>query len=153
MQEQSWQPPQWWYRKNRPENDDLYFENMSRVIFEAGLNWYVIDKKWSTIKTAFMGFSIEKVSRFTESDVERLLKDKGVVRNRSKIQALILNAMQFKTIKQQYGSFQAYLDSLDKSNNYASAVKELTRKFKRLGTPSASLFLYTVAEKISPWEY
>ncbi len=153
MQEQSWQPPKWWYRKNRPSTDDAYFENMSRVILEAGLNWAVIDKKWGTINAAFENFSVDKVSNFTSNDVERLLLDKGVVRNRNKIEGIIINAVQFKKIRQQYGGFQQYLDSLDKSNNYANVIKSLTRNFKRIGKSSAVLFLYTVAEDISPWEY
>ena len=44
--EQHWQMPDWWYRKKRPSTDEEYFENMSRVIFQAGLNWHVIDNKW-----------------------------------------------------------------------------------------------------------
>ncbi len=153
MQEQSFQMPQWWYREKRPPSDDAYFENMSRIIIHAGLNWYVIDRKWQAIRRAFLGFNFEKVARFTEDDVERLMMDKGIVRNRAKIIAIIQNALIFRQIVKQYGSFQAYLDSLDKSNNYADAVKELRRKFKRLGPPSASLFLYSVGENINPWAY
>lgn len=152
MPEESWQPPEWWYRKTRPPNDDAYFENMCRIIFQAGLNWRVIDKKWSTTKKAFTQFSIEKVARFTDADVERLMKDEGIVRNKGKIQAIIKNAAQFRDIKKQCGSFQSYIDSLDKSNNYAQIVKELSDRFKWLGSPSASLFLYTVGEKIKHFE-
>ena len=125
---------------------------MSRVIFQAGLNWNVIDKKWPTTMKAFEGFSIEKVSRFTDSDVERLLKDAGIVRNRSKVCAMIQNAKQFAEIKKQYGSFRSFLDSLDKSKNYAAAIKELTDRFEHLGPSSASLFLYTVGEDIEPFD-
>jgi DNA-3-methyladenine glycosylase I len=149
---ENWQPPAWWYRKTRPSNDETYFVNMCRIIFQAGLNWSVIDKKWSTTKKAFTQFSIEKVAHFTDTDVERLMKDEGIVRNKGKIRAIIQNATQFKNIKKQCGSFQSYLDSLDKSNNYAQVVKELIGQFKWLGTPSASLFLYTVGEKIEPFE-
>jgi len=152
MQEGTWQPPEWWYRNKRPPNDDAYFENMSRIIFQAGLNWNVIDKKWPTTKKAFEGFSIEKVSRFTDSDVERLLKDVGIVRNRSKVCAMIHNAKQFAEIKKKHGSFKSFLDSLDKSKNHASAIKELTNKFEHLGPSSASLFLYTVGEDIEPFD-
>jgi DNA-3-methyladenine glycosylase I len=125
---------------------------MCRIIFQAGLNWQVIDKKWPTTKKAFINFNIEKVARFNDADVERLLKDKGIVRNKAKIQAIIQNAVKFKEIAKKYGSFQKYLDSLDKSNNYAKIVRVLSTEFKRLGPPSASLFLYTVGEKINHWE-
>jgi DNA-3-methyladenine glycosylase I len=125
MQEQSWQMPELWYREKRPPNDNAYFENMIRVIFQAGLNWRVIDNKWSTIKKAFANFNINKVACLTNADVERLMKDPGIVRNKGKIQATIQNAIRFKAIQKHFGSFQAYIDSLDKSNNYANAVKDL----------------------------
>jgi 3-methyladenine DNA glycosylase Tag len=151
MQEHSWQMPQWWYREKRPPNDSAYFENMCRVIFQAGLNWHVIDNKWPTTREAFLNFNIEKVACFTDEDVKRLVKNEGIIRNKGKIQAIIQNAQNFTAIEKRYGSFQKYLDSLDKSNNYANIVKDLVNKFKWLGPPSASLFLYTVGEKIEPW--
>lgn len=148
MVEENWSPPDWWYKKNRPPTDDTYFENMCRVIFQAGLNWKVIDKKWPTIKKAFAEFSIKKVSAFTDSDIARLMKDEGIIRNKGKIAALIQNAVVFMNLKKECGSFQAYLDSRDKSNNYSVVVQELSNQFKWLGTPSASLFLYTIGEPI-----
>jgi len=152
MQEhESWQMPEWWFREERPPSDECYFENMCRVIFQAGLNWQVIDSKWPTTKKAFANFNIKKVACFTDSDVQRLLKDQGIIRNKGKIHAIIQNAQNFVVIKNRYGSFQKYLDSLDKSNNYENATKDLVNKFKWLGSPSASLFLYTVGEKIDPW--
>ena len=114
---------------------------MCRVIFQAGLNWHVIDNKWPTIKKAFSNFNIGKVACFTDADVERLMKDPEIIRNKGKIKAIIQNAQNFKAIEKQYGSFQKYLDSLDKSNNYENAVKDLVNKFKWLGPPSASTFL------------
>jgi DNA-3-methyladenine glycosylase I len=149
---QEWQMPEWWYREKRPTNDEAYFENMCRVIFQAGLNWKVIDNKWSSIKKALLNFKTEKIACFREADIERLMKDPEIIRNKGKIKAIIQNAQNFKAIEKQYGSFQKYLDSLDKSNNYENAIKDLVNKFKWLGTPSASLFLYTVGEKISVWD-
>ncbi len=144
--------PEWWYREKRPNTDTEYFENMCRVIFQAGLNWQVIDKKWSSIKRAFANFSINKVADFTATDVECLMKDEGIIRNRGKIKAIIQNAQNFIAIEKKHGSFPKYIDSLDKSNNYANAIQDLVNKFKWLGPPSASLYLYTVGEKISVWD-
>jgi DNA-3-methyladenine glycosylase I len=121
------------------------------VIFQAGLNWQVIEGKWATTKTAFANFDIKEVACFTDGDVQRLLKDPGIIRNKGKIKAIIQNAQNFVAIEKRYGSFQKYLDSLDKSENYAVAIKDLVNTFKWLGPPSASLFLYTVGEKIDPW--
>jgi DNA-3-methyladenine glycosylase I len=152
MQEhESWQMPDWWCRDKRPSDDSVYFENMCRVIFQAGLNWRVIDNKWLTTKKAFADFNILAVANFTNTDVETLMRDPGIIRNKGKIKAIIQNAQNFIAIEKQYGSFQKYLDSLDKSDNYENAIKDLVNKFKWLGPPSASLFLYTVGEKIEPW--
>ena len=147
---EDWSPPDWWHTDKRPSSDQAYFENMCRIIFQAGLNWSVIDKKWPTTKKAFDEFSTEKVSRFTESDIARLMKDEGIVRNKGKISAIIQNAKEFESIKKEYGSFQKYLEGMDRSHNYSPVIKELTARFKWLGPSSASLFLYTVGEKIKP---
>ena len=152
MQENgSWQMPEWWYRDKKPPNDSDYFENMCRVIFQAGLNWHVIDNKWATTKEAFANFNISRVANFTQADIENLMKNTGIIRNKGKIKAIIQNAQNFLAIQKHFISFQKYLDSLDKSDNYANAIKDLVNKFKWLGPPSASLFLYTVGEKIQPW--
>jgi DNA-3-methyladenine glycosylase I len=124
---------------------------MCRVIFQAGLNWHVTDNKWPTTKKAFANFNISDVANFTDTDVERLIRDPGIIRNKGKIKAIIQNAQNFIAIEKQYGSFPKYLDSLDKSNDYENAVKDLVNKFKWLGPPSANLFLYTVGEKINLW--
>jgi len=136
------------YRGRRPPNDDAYFENMTRVVFLAGLNWKMIDKKWPNFKKAFQDFSIEKISKFKPADVDRLMRNEGIVRNRLKIEATIHNAGQFRAIRGKFGSFQSYLDRLDKSNNYASVIKELGKTFDRLGPSSARIFLYTVGEDV-----
>jgi len=148
---ETWKMPDWWCRNERPANDNVYFENMCRVIFQAGLNWQVIDGKWETIKKGFADFKIKEIACFTDSDVQGLMNDPGIVRNKSKIKAIIQNAQNFIAIEKRFGSFQKYLDSLDKSGNYANAIKDLVNTFKWLGPPSASLFLYTVGEEIEPW--
>lgn len=148
---EDWKTPEWWYTENRPRSDDAYFENLSRVIFQAGLNWHVIDK-WPTTLKAFIRFSVSKVAEFSDADVNRLLNYKGIVRNRSKVCVTIQNAKEFLNIRKRHGFFQKFLDSLDKSNNYARVVDELTKRFKHLGSSSASLFLFTVGERIKLWD-
>lgn len=148
MNGENWTPPEWVYRNHRPSNDDAYFENMTRVIFTAGLNWNVIDKKWLDFKKVFRNFRVGEVAEFNEKDVERLMANAGIVRNRAKIVATIENAKEFLKIKKECGSFQKYLDDLDKSENYAKVVKELGNKFRRLGPSSTKIFLYTVGEEI-----
>ena len=123
---------------------------MTRVIFLAGLSWKMIDEKWSSFKRAFSNFSISEVVKFDENDIKRLMNDAGIVRNRAKIIAAINNAKQFQNIEKEYSSSQSYLNSLDKSGNYALVIKELGKKFSRLGPSSARTFLFSVGEKVEP---
>ena len=148
MSEKGWRPPKWMYRNRRPSNDKAYFENMTRVIFQAGLSWKMIDEKWPNFQKAFKNFSIDQVARFTEKDVKRLMSDKGIVRNRAKIVAALKNAKHFQSIKKEHGAFRSFLNGLDKSNDYASVIKELNERFQRLGPSSARIFLYTVGEDV-----
>ena len=68
------------------------YERISLEAFQAGLSWATILRKRPAFRTAFLNFDPEAVAAFTESDVERLLLDKGIVRNRLKIRAAITNA-------------------------------------------------------------
>ncbi len=68
------------------------FERMSLEAFQSGLSWLIILRKRENFRRAFSGFDIEKVARYTDVDVERLLTDEGIVRNRAKIEATIANA-------------------------------------------------------------
>lgn len=147
---EQFQYPQWWYRGCRPRSDDAYFENLCRVLFQTGLNWRVVEKKWVTIRPAFSNFDVDTIARFSESDIVRLLNDRGIIRNKYKLHAIVENAKQFVQIRQQYGSFRAYLDSIDKSHNYAQVIKALADRFERIGPTTAALFLYSVGENIKP---
>ncbi|OBF84392.1 3-methyladenine DNA glycosylase [Mycobacterium sp. 852002-51163_SCH5372311] len=77
----------------RPLRDGVaLFERMSLEAFQSGLSWLIILRKRDNFRRAFCGFDIEKVARFTDADVQRLLADGGIVRNRAKIEATIANA-------------------------------------------------------------
>src|SRR6185369_14605982 len=77
----------------RPVRDDNgLFERMSLEAFQSGLSWITILRKRPSFRAAFAGFEIEKVAAFGEADVDRLLLDTGIVRNRQKIEAAIANA-------------------------------------------------------------
>jgi len=68
------------------------FERMSLEAFQSGLSWLIILRKRENFRKAFDGFDIDKVARYTDADVDRLLADQGIVRNRAKIEATIANA-------------------------------------------------------------
>jgi DNA-3-methyladenine glycosylase I len=68
------------------------FERMSLEAFQSGLSWLIILRKRENFRKAFAGFDPEKVARFDDADVARLMADQGIVRNRAKIEATIANA-------------------------------------------------------------
>ncbi|WP_433434256.1 DNA-3-methyladenine glycosylase I [Nonomuraea sp. CA-141351] len=72
--------------------DDAVFERVALEGFQSGLSWLTILRKRENFRAAFDRFSIPKVASYTEQDVERLLGDAGIVRNRAKIEAAISNA-------------------------------------------------------------
>jgi DNA-3-methyladenine glycosylase I len=77
----------------RPVRDaDGLFERLCLEAFQSGLSWLTILRKRPAFRDAFAGFEIEAVARFGDADVERLLGDAGIVRNRAKIEAAIANA-------------------------------------------------------------
>lgn len=93
-----------------PLHDDRrLFEFLILEGFQAGLSWLTILKKRDDFRTAFEGFDPEKIVGFDQVDIERLLKDRRIVRNRAKIEATLQNARAFSEIKAHYGSFDHYL--------------------------------------------
>ncbi|WP_263657558.1 DNA-3-methyladenine glycosylase I [Nonomuraea gerenzanensis] len=74
------------------QGDDAVFERVSLEAFQSGLSWLTILRKRENFRAAFDHFSIPKVAAYTEQDVERLLADAGIIRNRAKIEATISNA-------------------------------------------------------------
>jgi DNA-3-methyladenine glycosylase I len=140
--------PKWVFQNERPETDREYFMNLTRVIFQAGMSWQVVANKWDNFLEAFDNFYIEKVAAYGVDDFERLRNDKGIIRNRQKIKATIENAEVFQRIVKEHGSFQSWLDSLDKSNNYEYIVKRLISMFSRVGKSTAHIFLWSVGEQI-----
>ena len=93
-----------------PVHDDrLLFEFLILEGAQAGLSWITILKKRENYRKAFASFSTEKIARYGGRDVKRLLADPGIVRNRLKIAATIRNAQAFLEVREEFGSFDAYL--------------------------------------------
>ncbi|MCF6325669.1 MAG: DNA-3-methyladenine glycosylase I [Devosiaceae bacterium] len=89
-------------------NDIRLFEKVCLEGFQSGLSWLTILKKREGFRTAFAGFDFEKVAKFDESDVERLLLDAEIVRHRGKINATINNANCALEMVEEFGSLAAY---------------------------------------------
>ena len=93
-----------------PVHDDRkQFEFLVLEGMQAGLNWMMILRKRAAFRQAFKNFDPAKVARFTARDVERLLRDEGIVRNRLKIEAAINNAKRFLEVRKEFGTFDRYI--------------------------------------------
>lgn len=95
-----------------PVHDDrTLFEFLVLEGAQAGLSWLTILRKRERFREAFQGFDPERVSRYGARDVARLLSDPGIVRNRAKIEAAVENARRVLEIRDERGSFDAYLQT------------------------------------------
>ena len=93
-----------------PLHDEIkLFEFLVLESFQSGLSWLTILKKRENFRKAFDGFDPEKVAAYSEKEIERLMQDAGIVRNRRKIEAAINNARCFLEIQKEYGSFDKYI--------------------------------------------
>ena len=93
----------------RPVADDTrLFEKICLEGFQSGLSWLTILRKRENFRAAFAGFDCEKVARFGDADVERLLGDAGIVRHRGKIESTINNARRAIEMRDEFGSLAAY---------------------------------------------
>lgn len=140
--------PSWVYTKDRPASDEEYFENLTRCIFQGGLNWTMIADKWPNFRESFDDFDINKIASYGLDKQEELMNNKDIIRNKQKIMATIHNAEEFQRIAEKHGSFQEWLDIMDKSNNYDYVTKRLASRFKRVGPATAHIFLWSVGEPI-----
>jgi DNA-3-methyladenine glycosylase I len=78
-------------------------------IFQAGLSWRTVLHKRKNFRRAFAGFDYRKVAEFEAEDVERLIADSSIIRNRAKIEAAVNNAQRFLDIRQEFGTFAKYM--------------------------------------------
>ncbi|WP_419909820.1 DNA-3-methyladenine glycosylase I [Hoeflea sp.] len=93
----------------RPVGDDTrLFEKICLEGFQAGLSWLTILRKRENFRAAFAGFDFEKVARFDEADIERLVTDAGIIRHRGKISSTINNAKRAQELRDEFGSLAAY---------------------------------------------
>jgi DNA-3-methyladenine glycosylase I len=91
------------------DDDRRLFEKLCLEGFQSGLSWRTILAKRDGFRAAFHGFDFNRIATFTEADVHRLLKDRGIVRHRGKIAAVINNARRVQELVKQEGSLATYV--------------------------------------------
>jgi DNA-3-methyladenine glycosylase I len=130
-----------------PSHDDRHlFEILTLEGAQAGLSWSTILRKREGYRDAFAGFDVERVARFTDRRVERLLEDPRIVRNRLKVTSTIANAACVVAVQEEFGSFDAYLwrfvDGVPLQSRHRTLrdlpaetplARELSRDLKRRG--------------------
>lgn len=124
------------------EGDHRLFEKLSLEGFQSGLSWRTILAKRENFRAAFKNFDFDRIARFTERDVARLLKDEGIVRHRGKIEAVINNAQRARELVKEEGSLAAFIwryepDSkkLSKPQTISTSTESiaLSKELKKLG--------------------
>src|SRR5512133_3569724 len=93
------------------QNDNLLFERLMLEINQAGLSWITILKKAENFRRAYDGFDIATVAAYQQPDLDRLLADPGIIRNRLKVNAAVTNARRILDLQRQHGSFMTWLDA------------------------------------------
>ncbi len=93
-----------------PVHDDRkQFEFLTLEAAQAGLSWLIVLRKREAYRRAFAEFDPEKVARFTDKRIEKLLGDEGIVRNRLKVVAAVSNARHFLEVQEEFGTFDKYI--------------------------------------------
>ncbi len=119
------------------KDDNELFERLVLEINQAGLSWTTILKKQQNFKKAFHNFNIKKVATYTEKDRERLLNDAGIIRNRLKVNAAIVNAQRILEIQKEHGSFKNWIEV-----HHPKTKEEWVKLFKKT-------FLFTGGEIVN----
>ncbi|MEG0254284.1 MAG: DNA-3-methyladenine glycosylase I [Vagococcus sp.] len=146
-----------------PLHDDaLLFEMLILETMQAGLSWTTILKKREGMKKAYDNFIPEVIKDYSDTDIERLLSDENIIRNKLKVKATVSNATAFLAIQEEYGSFSkfiwAYVDNKPIQSNYKEMKdvpgftplaekisKDLKKKgFKFIGPTTVYAFMQSI---------
>ncbi len=120
-------------------NDKKLFEFLVLDTMQAGISWRIVLNKRESFRKAFDKFDPKKVSAYTEKDIKRLLADKGIIRNRRKIESAINNAKRFLETKKEFKTFDSYIwsfvDYKTKKNRFKqwSDIPAVTKESEEMG--------------------
>lgn len=107
-------------------DDNELFGRLIMEINQAGLSWETILKKEASFRKAYDKFSIKKVAAYGEQDIERLLNDAGIIRNKLKVNAAVENAKTILGLQKEYGSFEKWLE-----HHHPKTKEEWVKLFKK----------------------
>ncbi|MAF47298.1 MAG: DNA-3-methyladenine glycosylase I [Rhodospirillales bacterium] len=125
------------------EDEAALFERLTLEVFQAGLSWLIILKKREGLKIAFENFNADRVAGFDGNDVERLIKDASIIRNRRKIEATIENAHRIIDLRDSHGGFANWIDQ-NHPRPKDEWVKLFRKNFKFMGGEIVGEFLMSI---------
>src|SRR5256712_3574910 len=134
-------------KRIRPKRLNDYLEVMSKAVFQAGMSWRVIEAKWPGFREAFFDFDPERIAHLSPRQIDALVADTRIVRNRRKIEAMVDNAATMLELDAEHGSFRKYLRSHD---GFAETAPDLKKRFKFMGDLGPYYFLHLVGEEVPP---
>ena len=120
--------------------DDRWLAAMAKCLFQAGFSWKVIDAKWPGMEDAFDRFDPRKVAAYHDTDIDRLLSDKRIVRNGAKVMAVIENARFICQMSKDHGSFGRFIGAWPRAR-YDEWLTILTTQGARLGSVTGQRML------------
>jgi hypothetical protein len=135
--------------KITPKKLDDYLEVMSKAVFQAGLSWSSIDKRWTSFVNAFSGFDPKKVAKLSDAKIQSLIDNQSLLLNQKKLEATVHNANMLITLDKEYSGFANYLRAF---NKYESLALDLKKRFKYFGDLNVYYFLFRVGEPVPQFE-
>ncbi|MFQ5966754.1 MAG: DNA-3-methyladenine glycosylase I [Acidimicrobiia bacterium] len=131
-----------------PRTADAFLELLARTIFSSGLTWQAVEPRWANIRGAFDGFSVRKIAAYGSDDTERIMRTPGMIRNPSKILAVVESAIALAAIRNEHGSVKRWLDGLSGYEERTTAL----RRFPYVGRWGAYYVLSVAGYEVPPYE-
>ncbi|MCP4380359.1 MAG: 3-methyladenine DNA glycosylase [Hyphomicrobiales bacterium] len=120
--------------------DDRWLVAMARCVFQAGFSWKVIEAKWEGFEAAFDGFDPARVAFYHGEDMDRLVTDKGIVRNSIKIASVIDNARFIQDLAKEHGSAASFFARWP-NEDYVGLLQVIAKRGSRLGSATGQRML------------
>ena len=133
----------------RPRRLGDYLDVISKAAFQSGISWKVVEAKWPGTREAFHNFDVARVAALTPPEIDALVQDTRVIRNRRKLEAVVHNAQTLLRLDAEHRGFKTYLRSF---GDFDALGKDLRKQCKFLGAMGCYYTLYVVGETVPPHE-